>query len=86
MSTNVQAVINGAADEADSLLEGIANPAEAKPVLLEWLADNHSALTKPERLQVVAGVLSLLAREGFFSCAAGGDESDDPSEAGEPDE
>ena len=86
METNVQAVIKAAADEADSLLEGIANPAEAKPALMEWLADNHSALTKPERLQVVAGVLSLLAREGFFEGAAGGDDWDVPGEGGEADE
>jgi|GEM_PF-3780168 len=86
MSTNVQAVINAAADEADTLLQGATNPAEAKPLLLEWLVDNHPAMPKPERLEVVAGVLTLLEREGFFTGAGTGDEWDAPSEASEADE
>lgn len=86
MSTNVQAVINAAADEADTLLQGAANPAEAKPLLLEWLADNQPAMPKPERLEVVAGVLTLLEREGFFTGAAGGDDWDGPGEGAEADE
>ncbi len=86
MSTNVQAVINAAADEADTLLQGAANPAEAKPLILDWLAANHPALPKAERLQVVAGVLTLLEREGFFTCQAGGDDWDGPGEAAEADE
>ena len=86
MSTNVQAVINAAADEADTLLEGAANPAEAKPLLMDWLAANHPALPKAERLMVVAGVLTLLEREGFFACPASGDDWDGPGEGGEADE
>lgn len=85
MITTVQAVINAAADDADSLLEGIATPAEAKPLLREWLADHHPAIAPTERDEIVAGILSLLAREGFFEAAAG-DETNDSAEMGEPDE
>ncbi len=85
MSTNVQAVINAAADEADSLLEGVATPADAKPILQEWLADNHPKLPKAERQQVVLGVLALLEQEGFFEASEPGDLIDD-RELGEPDE
>jgi hypothetical protein len=43
-------------------------------------------MPKAERLQVVAGVLTLLEREGFFTCQAGGDDWDGPGEAAEADE
>lgn len=86
MSTRVQAVINAAADEADSLLEGIATPTEAKPLLAEWLADHHPDLPPPERQQVVAEVIAVLEREGFFAVGAGGDSLSDSSDTGVPDE
>lgn len=86
MSTSVHAVINAAADEADTLLEGVATPTEAKPILAEWVTDNYPALPKPERAEAVAGVIELLEREGFFAVSAGGDPSADSSETGSPDE
>ncbi len=86
MSNSVQAVINAAADEADSLLEGIATPTEAKPLLKEWLAEHHPAIPLPERDAVVAGILALLEREGFFQVGAGSADSADPGDTGEPDE
>jgi len=86
MNTNLQAVINFAADEADSLLDGVATPAEAKPVLMDWLADTHPTLQQTERLQVVAGVLEILGRESFFPTAGTGDNADEPAEADEADE
>ena len=88
MNTNLQAVINLAADEADSLLDGVATPAEARPVLMDWLADNHPSLRKAEHLQIVSGVLALLEREGFFTGTGtgGGGGAGDPAEADEPDE
>ncbi|MFT3828787.1 MAG: hypothetical protein QM691_03675 [Opitutaceae bacterium] len=85
MSNHVQAVINAAADEADSLLEGVMKPADARPLLFDWLGENHPGLTQSERDAVVSEVLSLLAHEGFFA-AAGGDEGDAASENDEPDE
>ncbi len=86
MSINVQAVINAAADEADNLLEGVANAAEAKPLLREWLADNHPSIPKAERDKIVVGVIGLLEREGFFGSSGHGDSWDDAGEGGEPDE
>ena len=86
MNTNLQAVINFAADEADSLLDGVVTPAEARPVLMDWLADNHPSLRKAEHLQIVSGVLALLEREGFFASSGGGDGAEDPSESDEADE
>ncbi|HLP02546.1 MAG TPA: hypothetical protein VK163_11030 [Opitutaceae bacterium] len=85
MSTNVQAVINAAADEADNLLEGVLKPADARPLLLEWLGGKYPGLTQSERDAVVAEVLSVLEREEFFEVAFG-DDNDDPPENGEPDE
>ena len=41
MKTIVQAVINAVADEADVLLQDVSTAAEAKPLLMEWLADHH---------------------------------------------
>ena len=86
MNTNLQAVINLAADEADSLLDGVSTPAEAKPVLMDWLADNHPTLGKTEHLQIVSGVLALLEREGFFTGTGSGADSEDPAEPDEADE
>lgn len=77
MSTNVQAVIDAAADEADGLLEGIVNAEAARPVLLEWLGDNHPEFAQQEREAIVAKVLQLLVHEGFFELAAGTDEEPD---------
>ncbi|HLP10178.1 MAG TPA: hypothetical protein VK178_18595 [Opitutaceae bacterium] len=85
MSTTVQAVINAAADEADTLLEGIVKPADARPLLLEWLGEHHPGLTGSERDAIVGKVLSLLEHEGFFEAAVG-DDNDEPPEYGEPDE
>ncbi len=86
MSTNVHAVINAAADEADNLLEGVTKPAEARPLLLEWLAENHSGLDPAQRETVTAEVLALLEKEGFF--VGGGPDQDepDPDDGSEPDE
>jgi hypothetical protein len=86
MSTNVQAVINTVADEADLLLDGIATVSEAKPLLLDWLADNHPELPKTERSQVVQTVIDLLAREGFFAGGAQQEPMSDATEFGEPDD
>ena len=86
MSLNLQAVIDAAADEADTVLDGVATPAEAKPLLREWLAENHPALTKTESDQVIAGTLRLLDREGFFAVADRGDGWDEPGDGAEPDE
>lgn len=86
MKTIVQAVINAVADEADVLLQDVSTAAEAKPLLMEWLADHHPDLAMDGRLQVVQSVLGLLREEGFF---AGGDHQAtmaDVTEVGEPDE
>ena len=86
MSTNVQTVVNAAADEADLLLEGVGTVAEAKPMLLDWLADNHPELPKAERTQVVQAVIALLLREGFFESGVQQESMADASEFGEPDD
>ncbi len=86
MSDTVQSIINAAADEADSLLDGIASPADAKPILLEWLSDNFPQLPEDQRHSAVHGVVSILKREGFFDGSNQGpnwSDSDDPAEAEE---
>ncbi|MBK8478236.1 MAG: hypothetical protein IPL39_18640 [Opitutaceae bacterium] len=86
MKSIVQAVINAVADEADVLLQGVSTAAEAKPLLMEWLADHHPELAMDGRLQVVQSVLALLREEEFFT---GGDHQEtmaDVTEVGEPDE
>jgi hypothetical protein len=85
MNTIVQAVINAAADEADGLLEGIVKPADARPLLLEWLAAHHPEIPQDEQDEIISRVLALLCAEGFFVTASAV-EFEDPSEAGEPDE
>ncbi len=86
MSTNVHAVINAAADEADTLLDGVVKPAEARPILKEWLADNHPELSPTDRDAVITEVLALLDEEDFFSVDAGGLDTDEPADGTEPDE
>ena len=55
---NLQAIISAAADEADGFLHGVVNPVEAKPLIVEWLADNQPGLTAPDRQKVVQGLLA----------------------------
>lgn len=84
MSTHAQAVINAAADAADEILEGATSPAEAKPLLLEWISEYDPALAPTDRQQIAIAVLALLEREGFFTATPGGTAED--AEDGEPDE
>ncbi len=86
MKTIVQAVINAVADEADVLLQGVSTVAEAKPLLMEWLADHHPELAVDGQLQVVQSVLALLREEGFFTGGERQETMADASEVGEPDE
>ena len=86
MKTIVQSVINAVADEADVLLQGVSTAAEAKPLLLEWLADHHPELPLDGRLQVVQSVIAILKEEEFFTTADNRATMADVSEVGEPDE
>ena len=65
----LQAIISAAADEADGFLGGVTSPAEARPLILEWLTDNQPGLTAPDRQKVVQDLLAVLEREGFFELA-----------------
>ena len=67
----LQAIISAAADEADGFLGGVTSPAEARPLIVEWLTDNQPGLTAPDRQKVVQDLLALLEREGFFETKAG---------------
>lgn len=86
MSTNVHAVINAAADAADTLLDGVVKPADARPILKDWLVDNHPELSQIDRDAVIAEVIALLDEEDFFAIGAGTTDDDDPADASEPDE
>lgn len=86
MSHTIQSVINAAADEADSLLDGVASPAEAKPMILEWLADNYPDLPPDQRHAAVRGIVSVLDREGFFDTHAQANSTDEGEDFGEADE
>lgn len=85
MSDTVQSIINAAADEADSLLDGVASPTEAKPLILDWLVDAYPELSQEQRHSVVRGIISILNREGFFEPPARSDSwsSDSDDEADE---
>lgn len=86
MKNIVQAVIDSVADEADELLQGVNTVAEAKPLLLEWLADHHPALPMEGRRQVAQSVIAILEAEEFFTAAGQPESMADASEFGEPDE
>ncbi len=86
MSTNVHAVINAAADEADTLLDGVVKPADARPILKDWLADNHPDLSQSDRDAVITEVIALLDEEDFFTVGSGAIDDDEPADTGEPDE
>ena len=73
MPDSLQYIVNTAADEADDFLRGVTSVSEAKPVILEWLADRHPGLPPPERQKIVQGLLALLDREGFFEATCIGD-------------
>lgn len=63
---DLERIINEAADEADEVLAGVRVPKEARPVILEWIAERHPELSSPDRAKVSAGVFSILQGEGFF--------------------
>ena len=86
MKSIVQAVVDAVADEADVLLQDVSTTAEAKPLLMEWLADHHPDLPMDGRLQVVQSVIALLKAEGFFGASSRQESMADASEVGEPDE
>jgi hypothetical protein len=86
MLNHLDKIIDSAADEADTILDGVRTPAEAKPILREWLADNHQKLSAAEQNQVIDEVLALLDEEDFFSATAGGEADDGGEDAGEADE
>ena len=86
MKSIVQSMINAVADEADVLLQDVSTVTEAKPLLLEWLADHHPELPMDGRMQVVQSVIAILKDEEFFTTAGGPESPADASEVGEPDE
>lgn len=86
MKSIVQAVANAVANEADVLLQEVTTATEAKPLLMEWLADHHPDLSMDGRLQVVQSVIALLKSEGFFGASSPIESIADAGETGEPDE
>ena len=86
MKSIIQAVANAVANEADMLLQDVSTATEAKPLLMEWLADHHPDLPMDGRLQVVQSVIALLKSEGFFGASSRIDSMSDSAETGEPDE
>jgi hypothetical protein len=86
MKSIVQAVANAVADKADVLLQEVSTATEAKPLLMEWLADHYPDLPMDGRLQVVQSVIALLNSEGFFGARSLQDSLADANDSGEPDE
>jgi hypothetical protein len=70
---NLQAIATAAADQADDFLQGVNSPTEAKPVILEWLADQYPQLPPADRPKVVQALLAILDREDFFAVAGSKD-------------
>lgn len=63
---DLEAIIDQIADEADDFLAGASNRAQARAGVEEFLTAEHPALAANDRAQVVAGVMQVLEREGFF--------------------
>lgn len=70
---DLKAIINAVADEADDLLAGVPKKADARVIILDYLADNHPDLSPGDSARVTSGVLALLDQEGFFEISAGSD-------------
>ena len=66
MDESIQAIIDRIADQADEALAGASNRAEARAGIEEMITADYLRLSPPERARVVAGVMGVLEREGFF--------------------
>jgi hypothetical protein len=66
MEASLQAIIDHLADQADEVLAGASNRAEARAGIEEAITADYLALSPADRAQVVAGVMEILEREGFF--------------------
>lgn len=66
MDDSLQSIIDRIADQADDVLAGASNRAEARAGVEEMITADFLRLSPPERAHVVAGVMALLEKEGFF--------------------
>ncbi|MEZ5278568.1 MAG: hypothetical protein R3F07_19455 [Opitutaceae bacterium] len=71
---DLELIINETADQADDILAEVTSRKEARPVLTEYLKENHPELDPDDRLIVMARVLQILDEEEFF--ATGANETD----------
>ena len=68
-----KALVSEICDEAESFLDGVTKPTEAKAGIAEWLAIHHPKLRPEEIEDVVADTVTILENEGFFEAEAGRD-------------
>jgi hypothetical protein len=66
MEHSLQAIIDRIADQADEVLAGASNRAEARAGIEEMITADFLRLSPAERARVVAAVMEVLEKEGFF--------------------
>jgi len=71
MDASLQTIIDHIADQADDFLAGAGNRAEARAGIEEVITADFLSLSPADRAHVVAGVMAVLEREGFFESGAG---------------
>lgn len=72
METQLQSIIDHIADTADDFLADASNRAQARAGIEELLTADYSQLSPADRVKVVAGVMVILNKEGFFEGAESG--------------
>ena len=82
MTVSLQDIINRIADGADTLLAEAGSRAQVRAAIEELLAAEHPRLSPADRAKVVAGVVAILDKEGFFE-GSGADNVWDEEVAGE---
>ena len=68
---SLKPIIADIADQADDFLEGVTTHADARAAVSKQLTIKYPRLPGLERGKVIAEVLSILDREGFFEFDSG---------------
>jgi hypothetical protein len=71
MAALLQEIIDKIADEADDFLAEASSRAQARAGIEELLTADYPRLAAADRAKVVAGVIAILDKEGFFEGAPG---------------
>ena len=71
MTAPLQDLINRIADNADDFLVEASNRIQARAAIEELLSADHPGLSPADRTKVIAGVIAILEKEGFFEGSKG---------------